>query len=46
MLSVADECELQDVESDHDSYLSTHGDGGMWVDASGLVLCPLMPYLR
>ena len=46
MLSVADEYELQDIESDHDSYLSRHGDRGMWVDASGLVLCPVMPYLR
>ena len=46
MMFVADEYELQDVESDHDSYLSTHRDRGMWVDACGIVLCFIMSYLR
>ena len=46
VMFVADEYELQDIESDHDSYLSTHRDGGMWVDASGIVFCLTVPYLR
>ena len=46
VMFVAGEHELQDVESDHDSYLSTHRDRGMWVDACGVVLCLNVPYLR
>ena len=45
-LCVAGEHELQDVESDHDSYLSTQRDRGMWVDACGVVLCLNVSYLR
>ena len=46
MMFVAGEHELQDVESDHDSYISTHRDRGMWVDACGVVLCLNVSYLR